>query len=74
MRARVRDEFGEILYWYGLVCAEDERDFRHLRDRHQCGQRIEGHLHQELVDDETVRRRNENRIAVGLGPPGTKLT
>src|SRR5262245_3103238 len=62
--ARISNKFRKIADRNRRIRAEDERDIRDLRDWRQRGERIERHLHQELIDDEIGHGRNEERIAV----------
>ncbi len=65
--ARVGDELRQRARRHLRIGEQHQRHVGELGDRRQRRQRIERHLHQELVDDEVVGRGDQDRVAVGLG-------
>src|SRR5215510_8229845 len=62
--AHILDKFRKVADRHRWIRAEDEWDICDFRDWWQGGERVERQLHQELIDDEIVRSRNKERIAV----------
>ena len=65
--ARIVDEFASVRAGTSGLENSTSGTSDDLGNRRQRRQRIERHLDQELVDDEVVGGRDQDRVAVGLG-------